>query len=77
MEEAERFVRDAMSFSGYPVRDSGRFLSRCRVAAFSAKRFLCRFWKKSDESSDPFSYAGVPVGPKSPRLKSSVRLPLP
>jgi hypothetical protein len=76
MDDAERFVRDATSFSGHEAAKPGAMLNVARLAIRRIESVLGRL-RKSDGPDDPFSYVGAPVKPKPPRLKSAVRLPLP
>jgi hypothetical protein len=76
MDEAEAFVRDAMSFGGCHAAKSFAILAVVKAAIRRADNILSRF-RNPDESRDPFSYVGAPVKPKPPRLKSAIRLPLP
>jgi hypothetical protein len=76
MDEAEKFVRDAMSFGGRSAANSFGILEVVKAAIRRKDRILRRL-RNPGESSDPFSYAGAPVKPRPPRLKSAIRLPLP
>ena len=76
MDEAEKFVRDAMSFGSRRAANSFGILEVVKSAIQRTDRILRRL-RNPDEPSDPFSYVGAPVKPKPPRLKSAIRLPLP
>ena len=76
MDEAERFVRDSMSFGKYPAPTPTTILDTVKLTVRRIGRLLSGS-RNSDESNDPFSYVGAPIKPKPPRLRSVVRLPLP
>jgi hypothetical protein len=77
MDEAERFVRDAMSFAGFPP-DRPKIGSRNRSRTPNAlKVFLQRFRIRHGGSDDPFAYVGASRHPKPPSFRGAIRLPLP
>ncbi len=78
MDEAERFVRDAMLFAGVSAADNRRdsLLVFAKGAAHRLRRLLVG-GRRRNEDDDPYSYVGAPLKPKTPLMKSAVRLPLP
>jgi len=76
MDEAETFVRDAISFGGRHAANTFGILEVVKAVMRRTDRILRRL-RNPGENSDPFSYVGVPIKPKPPRLKSAIRLPLP
>jgi hypothetical protein len=78
MDEAERFVRDAMSFAGFAAAD-GRRHSMFGFTKSTVRRLrrLLVGRRRRNEGEDPYSYVGAPLKPKPPHLKSALRLPLP
>lgn len=66
MDEAELFVRHAMSFAEHHrVGRIGLLLDfgRWRVAL---RKALQKLWRKPDDFGDPYAYAGVPNKPRPP-----------
>jgi hypothetical protein len=78
MDEAERFVRDAMLFTGLlPKADRKRRAYEFTRGAARRLRRLLVGGRRRNEDDDPYSYVGAPLKPKTPHLKSAMRLPLP